>query len=175
MKKTIHKEFMEFAAHSDTQPPREISERIYARVRADLGLSATAVFTKMVAIHVLSGLVTLSICPQFGFRVFGEGMGLMHYFMRFGSTGCMLACGAFFTGLSVMSAALVLGREEIQRVRNHRLLNLGSLTLLSLGFFIMVDAQLLFGLAATWIVGSLAGSWLSLELGWFLRFGRSRA
>lgn len=173
----IHDEFREFAENeSAAQPsqgiPQGVTDAIFAAVRADLQPPAARVFSKLLLIHSAMALLSLSVCPQFGYRLTGEGMGLMHLFMAFGTYGCMVACGAFFTGMSLFAAALLLRAEEIRLIRTHRALSLGALTLLSLGFFVMIDADVILGLAATWFAGSLFGSWLTLELGWRLRFGR---
>ena len=82
-----------------------ISRNILSRVHADLNPSAYFVFSKLLIIHVFSALVTLSMCPQFGVRLLGEGMGLMHTFMILGPFGCLVACGMFFTGTSVFIAS----------------------------------------------------------------------
>lgn len=171
MSKKNDEEFKNFISRQGVEPPKHISESILNKVRADLNPPVIQVFYKLIVIHSFTAVVTLSICPQFGFRVFGEGMGLLHVFMSFGPYGCMLACGAFFTGLSLLIAAMTLKAEEVRKIRNHRLLSLGTLTLLSLGFFIMVDTNILASLGLTWFAGSLLGSTLALELGWRLRFG----
>lgn len=169
MSQKMDEEFKAFSTQSGLEPPRRLTEAILAHVRADLNPPGLHVFSKLMAIHALTAIVTLSICPQFGFRLFGQGMGLMDVFMAFGPHGCMVACGAFFTGASLWIAALVLRTEEIRKIRRNRLLSLGALTLVSLGFFIMIDAEILLGLTITWLLGAFLGSWLTLELGWFLR------
>jgi hypothetical protein len=163
------KEFKEFISASGVEPPKKLTEAILARVREDLNPNGILVFSKLVGIHTLSAIVTLSICPQFGFRLFGEGMGLMHSFMALGTYGCMIACGGFFTGLSLLAAVMVLKPREIKVIRQNRLLALGGLTFLSLGFFIMVDAEILLSLAVAWFAGAFVTSLLTLELGWHLK------
>ena len=81
----------------------------------------------------------------------------------------MAACGAFFVGVSLLVAALVLNREEVRTLRAHPWLQLAALVFLSLGAFIMADAEILLGFALAWVVGSLAGGFAALELGWQLR------
>jgi len=171
---TTRDEFNTFASSKQTQvPPRGISDAILSQVRRDLNPAALTVASKLMGIHAASAVVTLSVCPQFGFRAFGEGDGLVEVFMIFGHYGCLVACGAFFTGVSLLLVALLLKAEEIRRIRQHRLLALGALTLLSLGFFIMMDAEVILGLAIAWFIGALLGSIATLELGWKLRFGRA--
>jgi hypothetical protein len=163
-------EFQEFRNGAAVRPPREVSERIYAQVERDLNVSAWGVFSKLSLIHAGSALFTLSICPQFGFRAFGEGMGLMHYFMSLGTVGCPLACGAFFLGMSLLLATLILSAQELRVLRSHRWAGLGALTLLSLGFFLMADpVDIVASFAIAWVFGAVVGGYLVLELGAFAR------
>ena len=161
---------VEFRNTQPVNPPQILSEQIFSRVRRDLNPSIWKVFSKLSLIHFFTALATLSICPQFGVRLLGEGVGLMTYFMQFGAYGCMLACGSFFVGSSVLVAMIILRSEEIRVIRNHRILELGALSLLSLGFFIMLQAKMILGIFFAWAVGSFVGGILMLELGWNIRY-----
>ncbi len=163
------KEYQVFLKADDAAPSQVLSEKLKAHVHADLNPSSVRVFSKLLGIHAVTSLATLAICPQFGVG-FGQSMGLMTYFMELGPYGCLVACGSFFTGMSLLVASLVLRGEEIRKIRQNRLLELGALTLLSLGFFFMLDAQFVFGLTLAWFLGAMLGSFVTLELGWRLRF-----
>jgi hypothetical protein len=165
----IKNEFEDFKNAESVTPPQGVSDQILARVQNNLNPSAWRVFAKLAGIHVVTALVTLSICPQFGIRVFGSGTGLMGYFMSLGKYGCMVACGCFFLGSSVLVAIALMRPEEIRVIRSRRLFELGALTLLSLGFFIMLQAQVVLGIFVAWTFGSLLGGILVLEAGWNLR------
>ncbi|MBU6374363.1 MAG: hypothetical protein KGQ59_00040 [Bdellovibrionales bacterium] len=160
-------EFEEFKNATGVTPPKEVSERIIALVEKDLKVSPWGMFSKLSLIHLFSALFTLSICPQFGFRVLGDGMGLMHYFMSLGSFGCPMACGSFFLGTSLLVATILLKGHELRALRSHRFAELGALTLLSLGFFIMVDpSSVVTSFTLAWVLGSLTGGAAVLEIGW---------
>lgn len=159
----------EFQRTDEIAPPVALTKSLFATVRADLHPNPWTVFSKLSLIHAFTGIFTLSVCPQFGIRLFGEGMGLMHWFMKLGDYGCMLACGTFYLGTSLFAAALVLRPEEIQTVRKNRFLELTGLTLLSLGFFLMVSSEIVVGLAAAWALGSIFGGMTLLETGWLFR------
>ncbi len=167
-------EFRQFQA-GEASAPSPLSD-VFSEVHRDLNPPALLVFTKLLGIHAVTSVATLAVCPQFGFRTFGEGMGLMHYFMGFGEYGCLVACGIFFTGMSLLIAGIVLRGEELRTIRQNRAVGMAALTLLSLGFFTMArwysGATLLVGISLTvaWIVGALLGSLSSLELTWRLRF-----
>ena len=166
----MSRDFEDFKKGEPVTPPTAVSENLLAKVYHDLNPSSWKVFSKLALIHFFTAAAMLSVCPQFGFRLFGKGMGLMGYFMHFGEYGCMLACGSIFLSSSVLIAMLLLRPEEIRVIRNNRLLELGALTLLSLGFFIMVSAaEIVFGFALAWVLGSLLGGILTLEAAWIVR------
>lgn len=96
-------------------------------------------------------------------------MGFMQFFMNLGDAGCGIFCGFLFLGSSALLAGLLLGPEQVNAIRNHRVLSFGALTFLSLGFFLMLHAEIVLGFAAAWVLGSWVGGMLSLEVGWRLR------
>lgn len=166
----LKSEFEAFKSSEGVTPPKEVTERILAFVEKDLKISPWGVFSKLSLIHLFSALFTLSICPQFGFRILGDGMGIMHYFMSLGSFGCPMACGSFFLGTSILLAMIFLKTNEVRVLRSYRLAELGALTLSSLGVFIMVSpADIITTFTLAWILGSLAGGMAVLELGWILK------
>lgn len=162
-------DYQDFLKGAASRPPRKVTEQIFASVQTDLNPNAYWLFAKLLTIHTVTAVATLSVCPQFGFRILGEGMGLMHVFMAFGTYGCFVACGSFFMGTSLLIASLALKSGEIQKIRRNRWAMTGTLTLLSLGFFIMAGPEVIFSLTIPWLIGSLVGSILTLELGWHLR------
>lgn len=171
MKTKLEKEFEEFLNESsDAGPSLSASSVLFQKVEGDLNPNSARVFGKLMGIHALVTVFTLSVCPQFGFRILGEGMGLMHVFSALGEWGCLVACGSFFVGSSILAASFLLSRDEIRQIRRHRFLEVGSLTLLSLGFFFMLDLEIVLSLAAAWFVGALLGGQALLELGYRIRF-----
>lgn len=162
-------EFKEFLSLRPEFPNRTLSTRVRERISHDLNPHALTVFAKVSLVHFTFAIFTLSICPQLGVRTFGEGMGLMHYFMGLGTYGCMAACGAFFLGTSLLGAALVLRPEEIRVLRSRREVGLGSLALLSVGVLALVGTESDPLLFAAWVVGAVLGAALILEAGWQLR------
>lgn len=165
-----NKDFKEFVEADSTNPPRELKENIFSLVHRDLNPNPWFIFSKLSLIHLTVGLLTLSLCPQFGIRFFGEGLGVMRFFLHFGAYGCIALCGAFFVGTSLFVSGLVLRIEELRVLRGHRWLQISGLTFLSLGALIMLDAEILFAFGLTWIVGSIFGGIALLELGRYARF-----
>lgn len=165
----MNSEFKDFQDIEPISPPKHLNETVLARVKIDLHPSALKVFAKLSSIHFFVAALTLAICPQFGFRLFGEGHGLMGYFMNFGHYGCMIACGSFFLGSSLLVAAFILKPEELRTVHRNRFTQLTSLALLSLGFFIMLDKQILTLYALLWLLGSIGGALIVTEIVWSFR------
>jgi hypothetical protein len=168
----MNTEYQEFL-NKQEPPPNKVSEQLFAHIHQELHPSVWKTFSKLSLIHFVVALITLSICPQFGIRLLGDGMGLMSAFMKLGDLGCPLACGFFFTGTTLLAASLVLRPEEIRALRRNRFTELVALTLLSLGFFVMIRAEIALGFALLWIIGSIVGSLLALEVGWITRIKTS--
>jgi hypothetical protein len=167
----VRRDFAEFCESDPRErAPQQLDESVRSQVHASLNPSPWAVFARLSLIHLACALFTLSVCPQFGIRVLGEGMGLMHSFMVFGHVGCMVACGAFFLGTTALVAGFALTREDLAVIRRHRTLELGSLALLSLGALFMLNPEgVVLSLALAWLAGSLVGATVLLEGTWRLR------
>lgn len=166
------KDFLEFQKETSfpSRPPSEVSNRILRRVRQDLNPSAWRVFAKISMVHFFVGLLTLLVCPQFGVRLMGSEHGLMGSFMSLGPYGCMLACGSLFLGLSLLVASIFLQPEELRQLKKNAILEVSTLALLSLGFFIMVGAkEIVFGFAAAWLFGSLMTGLALIEIVFAIR------
>ncbi len=161
----LRKDQHDFLRHGPGPAPAP-GDALLREVRDDLSPSPTRVFFKMAVLHSAASLLTLSVCPQFGFRLLGEGMGLMHLFMRFGELGCFAACGAFFLGSSLLLAGGYLRGEELRLIRRHRWLGPIALAALSLGFFFMLDAAMSVRIAVAWMLGALLAGELALAGVW---------
>jgi hypothetical protein len=150
-------------------PSPELKTAIDGALASDLEPSFPLVLGKLGFIHVATSILTLSVCPQFGFRLFGEGMGLMHVLMRLGEWGCAVACGFLFVGASVLLGALIMRRSEWRSIRSNGLLALTALTLPSLGFFKVMDGEFFLEFSIGWLIGALLVSRLLLEGAWRLK------
>lgn len=168
--KNFQEDFEEFCSSYEAPPP-ELRERVMKRVRADLEPSQLRVFLTLLALHSAVSIGTLSLCPQFGFRLFGSGMGLMGFFMQFGGLACMGACGAIFLGFSAFLAPLALTRFELKTLERIKVVHFGLLAGFSLAFFASVDAYLSLNLILTWSLGALLGAYSCYEAGKFLNNG----
>lgn len=145
--------------------PNQLNEKILTEVKIRLNPDIKILLLKLFSIHVVTALVTLSICPQFGFAVFKSSFNLMDTFMKLGPHFCDFLCGAFFTTTSMISALIVLSRDELRVLRHKKLLANLTLILSSIGFLIMFNPELFVEFSFLWLLGSVGGIVLSLEFG----------
>ena len=161
-------EFDLFLSSQEIQPPIKVSEQILSGIRADLCPAGQLVFAKASLIHLVVGLVTLLFCPQFGFS-FTPTEGLMSLLMTFGEGVCMFGCGAIFLGSSALVSSLVLRPEEVNVIRKTEWIHFGLLAAISMILFLYFSLPVLTAMGAIWLLGSILGAVVSLELGWKVR------
>jgi hypothetical protein len=148
------------------QIPNQVNHKILDEIKSRLNPDMKILLLKLFTIHLVTALVTLSICPQFGLAVFRSKLDLMEIFMKFGGPQfCHFACGLFFTTTSMVSAFVVLGRDEIRVLRYKKTLATSTIILSSLGFLLMLNPQLFVQFSFLWLLGSVGGVVLSLEVG----------
>ena len=150
-------EFKAFIQAEGTPVPREISENILNRVRADLNPSAWGVFAKILGIHLVVGTLSLAICNQFGLNPFNTKFSLSDYFMTFGHSTCMFLCGVLFIGLTIALGQFILRREELLVLSKNAPLQVFGLSILSLAALIGFGAEVVLGIGTLWFVGAMIG------------------
>lgn len=167
--KMLSEEFRAFMDAGEVSPPAGIKAQIFDHVARDLNPSFWNVLVRVLGIHAVLSVVTLSICSQFGVQLFPL-LDLMNTFMFYaGHTYCMAFCGALYIGSSALSLSLVLTPEQVRVVRKNSLLQLLILSFLSLAILLFFGAEILLFPALLWLSGALIAGVLSLELGWSLR------
>lgn len=159
------REFLDIDA-ANVEVPATISQAVHSR----LFPNPITVFTKIVFIHIIVGFLSLGFCHQFGLNPFNTQTSLADWFMNVGGHGfCMLACGVVFMMTTYLLANLFLNLEELEAIRRHKWLEIGTLSLVSLALFYFFGAQLVFMFAFLWVLGALIGGWLSLEGSYIFR------
>lgn len=159
------KDFEEFINSKGAPAREEILAKLKLEIEREVNPSMGTVALKMAGIHAVGGAATLTVCPQFGIRLVGEGHGLMHYFMVIGGPHlCYALCGAFFLSLTLLLARLLLSSyEQRQMVKSRWAVGVallgGSLAVLTMA-------------GATWTLLTMT-LWLAGGLGLFeiSRFG----
>jgi hypothetical protein len=162
------KEFSTFLSVDEIRPPAHVEAAIKTAVERSLNPNPWSVFSKVAFVQVIVGFISLLFCPQFGFSPTGT-MGLMSILMSYGMGVCMAGCGFFFLGSSLLSSSLVLRPEEVQVLYRNRFLQIALVSLLAVGTFLCLGAEIFEVLTLSWMGGSIVGGLISLEVGWKFR------
>jgi len=169
-KELFVREFTHFLAGEPAAVPPELSHRVEERVESVLHPSPWQVLTKFAGIVFSVGVLTLTLCPQFGVG-FARESGLFEYFMTFGQYGCRFFCGAFFFGSGLLLSALVMREEDIKIIRRRRVLKIAGLASVALAGFVAAGGAVFSGAALFWLLGAVVGGIASFETGYFLKRG----
>lgn len=163
MQKNWQSEFEEFM-QGHTEPPKEATARILARVRRDLAPSRFVVGAKIYLLGMALGVASLLICPQLGLAYGPLGHTLHGVFMRFGAAACTALCSAILLFTTTLLVLLCLSREERRVAYRARYLQSLILALSLLGLFLALGASAVLKLAVVWFVGAVLGGVVSYQL-----------
>lgn len=157
-------EFSEFVEAVPTAPGPAVDAAILGRVAAEFSPPRWKVLLRLSMAQTAGGLLTLSVCPQFGLG-FGTHQVVVHgVHAALPPVFFYLACGLFFISLGVICSGLLLRRAELRSLDRppwRFFLGYGVLAylvLLALGSEVFVLASL------AWIVGAVAGNALGFAL-----------
>jgi hypothetical protein len=162
MKKNLNEkewleEFNQFIATEQIAPPKSVSDSILMRTKKMMNPSPWIVFLKLLGIHSIFGTLSLAMCNQFGLNPFNTHLSLSDYFMTLGHSFCMLCCGLIFVSFSIIAAWIFLNRDEFSVIKKNYLIQIFSLSFLSLGTFVAVGADVTVGIAGLWLLGAVVG------------------
>lgn len=143
----------------------ETHNKVLAEIRHRLMPDLKRVLLKVFAIHIVSALLTLTVCPQLGYSLIESKINLMDIFMRIGPHFCDFACGTFFTSISVGFIYTFLSKDEFRFLRFHPLLMVSTMLLTSLGFLIMLNPNMFVQLSLLWLFGAVVGILGTMEIG----------
>ena len=141
-----------------------IDQKILSDIHTRLHPKLSHLTAKIFLVHSLTAVITLSVCPQFGFKLFQLPINLMHSFMFLGLPLCNFLCGLFFTMTSMLVASVVLKRDEIRALRFKKILVSLFLILSSIGFFSIMNPNLFLEMSLLWLLGALIGIVFTLEV-----------
>lgn len=154
------REFAEFVEAAPTAPGPTIDAVVLQRVAVDLRPPRWTVFTRLTVAQAAGGLLTLSVCPQFGLGA-GTHQAFLHdLHVVLPPPVFFFACGLFFVGLGAIFGALLLRRAELRilgRAPWPFFLGFAALAyaiLMTLGSEVFITASL------AWIAGAVLGNFL---------------
>jgi hypothetical protein len=177
MKQTKSEEWLEnyelFLKSESTAVPKDVTERVFSRLKPLINPNAWFVFFKILAIHVAIGFASLSICHQFGMNPFHTDKSLSDWMMAVGGhNACMIGCGVLFISLSLLAASYFLTIEEVRALKRTELRQTLALSIVSLGIFVLAGAEIAVTIAGLWLLGAFIGGFLATEAAMKLKLAR---
>lgn len=169
LSRDFNRELNQFLSAPEVAPPISLQETVLVRMSGLLNPSFQSVFLKILGVHAIVSVFSLSICSQFGIQSFKIYDAMDSMMEVVGHTYCMAFCGVLYLSVSALSLSFLLKPEEIKVIRRHPFLQFTCLIGVSLGVFLCLGAEVLLLPGALWIGGSLLGGITSLELGWLVR------
>ncbi|MFN7727739.1 MAG: hypothetical protein ACK5P7_01140 [Bdellovibrio sp.] len=164
-------EYEAFLKSEDTSVPREITDKVFTRMRELVRPSAWTVFFKILGVHLAVGFLSLSVCHQFGMNPFGTESSLDSWMMAmWGHSTCMIICGVLFLSVSLLTAGYFLSIEEVRALKRTEFLQTLALGTVSLSLFGFFGAELAITFASLWLLGALVGGYVATEAVYRLKF-----
>lgn len=163
-------EYQEFMDSDAVSVPSEINTATVFKIKKLLNPSAVLVFLKILAIHIVVGFLSLSVCHQFGMNPFNTERSLDGFMMRVGGHQlCMFVCGVVFVSLSLFAAGYFLTIEEVKALKRTEFLQVFVLGVISLSLFAAFGVELVISIAVIWLFGALLGGFITTETVWRLK------
>ena len=163
MKKTdseqeILRQFAEFIDADPTVPSKGTDEVVLRMVAKDLMPALEKIFAKLALVEMAAGLVTLTLCPQFGL-----GLGVHNEFLHrlHAATSpavFYLFCGVLFMSLGAAIGGLVLTRHEIRAISQTRNRYFALYSLLAYVILVTLGPEVFVASSLTWILGAMVGN-----------------
>jgi len=163
MKKTdseqeMLRQFAKFIDADPAAPSRGTDEVVLRMVAQDLRPALGKIFAKLTLVQVAAGLVTLTLCPQFGLG-FGAHNEFLHRLHAATSPASFyLFCGVLFVTLGAVLGGLVLTRPEIRAVSQTRNRYFALYSLLAYVTLVALGPEVFVASSLTWIVGAMFGN-----------------
>jgi hypothetical protein len=113
----MNDDFIDFVNGSE-KVPSGVNERTLKYVL--LTLNPKRMLLKFYSANLFGALITLVICPQFGFGPLGGEEGILGYIMDFGPIMCGIFCALIFFVAGSLSSLFFLKQYEKQWISDHK-------------------------------------------------------
>ena len=152
------REFAEFIDAVPADTSGGMDENVLRRVAKNLRPPSWKVFAKLTVVEVAAGLVTLTLCPQFGLG-FGGRHVFLHRFHAATSTPVFyLLCGMLFVILGAALGGLVLTRHEIRSIGPAKNIYFALFSILAYVTLVILGPELFMAGSLTWVAGAMLGN-----------------
>lgn len=151
-------EFAEFIAAEPLAPSAVLDEVIFQRVARDLRPARWKIWAKLTLIQATAGLLTLTICPQFGLGFGGHNEFLHSLHAATTPLVFYLLCGLIFVSFGAGIAGVILQRGEIRTLGQQKYLYFTLYTLLAYLALVTLGSEAFILSSLVWMVGGLLGN-----------------
>jgi hypothetical protein len=138
------------------QVPREVYAKTLNYLKICLNPKRT--MAKFYITNLMGALLTISLCPQYGFGPLGGDAGILHYIMDFGPIWCGIFCASIFMAGGNFFSLIFLKPTEREWIGGHIVRVL--LPWISLVFFVGMIAKY-------YAPGNLHHNTVSYHLSWY--------
>jgi len=162
-------ELRRFVDAPELSPRRETDDAVMHRAQVGQRPSSRTVVAKFLAIQFSSGLVTLSICPQFGIGGASHN-GVLHALHVHAPPALYyLSCGVLFVLFGALFNGLVANRREIKAIGQGKYLFFGSYSIGAYLALLLLGSESFLLVSLFWILGGAAAHLIGFSLGGRLR------
>ena len=160
----LRREFGEFLSATPVTPSEVVNQTVRQKVAQDLEPAAWRVYGKMTWIELMTGLATLTICPQFGFG-YDHDLGLLHA-LHSVSPGALyyLLCGMLFVSFGGVLTGLLLTRGEVRQVVRGHYGYFLFFALAAYGCLIALGTEVFVLSSLFWVPGAIIGNIAGFKL-----------
>lgn len=157
-KQQIEQEFAEFVAAEPLAPVAALDEMIIKQVARDLRPVWWKIWGKLTLVEVTAGLLTLTLCPQFGLG-FGQHNEFLHTLHAATTPPVFyLLCGLIFVSFGAALGGLVLSSAAIRILGRQKYLYFSLYTLLAYLALVALGSEAFILSSLVWMVGGLLGN-----------------
>lgn len=160
----LEQEFAEFVATEPLAPATALDEMIIKRVARDLRPVWWKIWGKITLVEVAAGLLTLTLCPQFGLG-FGQHNEFLHALHSATSLPVFyLLCGLIFVSFGAALGGLVLPHAAIRTFGRQKYLYFTLYTLLAYLTLVTLGSEAFILSSLVWMVGGLLGNLVTFSV-----------
>ncbi|MFC3024923.1 hypothetical protein ACFODT_13980 [Vibrio zhugei] len=155
------RDFVAFLKTKPISPNPRLDDAILQIVEKDLCPSVWQIYAKMLVVCMSAGLMSLTLCPQFGI---GQETFLFHSLHAIGSGIVFhLFCGLFFVTIGASVSAVVLKKNEIRSLSKLKSAFFLGYSVVCFMLFTIFGKDVFVISSLFWIIGAFLGNIIGFE------------
>jgi len=164
MDKNEFREFCDFVDTDPVLPSEKCSISVASLVQKKLNPEQWITAAKFVIVQMVTGMATLTICPQFEIGFTGHNAWLHQLHILTTPFVFFMICGFIFVTFGASLTCVLLSRDEIRSINRSRYLLFSGYTLLAYLIFVILGAEIVLIGAFAWISGAIIGNIIGFNL-----------